>query len=393
MQTEICSSLAELSAAEWNRLNPDGYPFTRYEFLVALERHGCVGRGTGWHPRHLLLRDRQHRLVGALPLYLKDHSMGEFVFDWAWADAYERHGLAYYPRLVAAVPFTPVTGPRLLTPGAEALRSSATDPAQVRRTLADAAVEYARELGVSSLHCLFPGEDDRDSLARQGLLLRKACQFHWHNHGYAEFDDLLGAFSSAKRKKIRRERRRVSEAGIRMERVRGDRLDPALWPAIHRLYASTYHMRGRLPYLGRPFFEEISRTMGEQLVLVLAWTRGNLPVAAAITLRDDAALYGRHWGADADYHSLHFEACYYQGLEYCIEAGLARFDPGTQGEHKVSRGFLPVATWSAHWIADPRFRDAIADFVQREVRYVDGYIEEMRTHSPYRSGDAAGAAS
>ena len=391
MQIQVCSSLAELSAAEWNRLAWDGYPFTRYEFLAALESHGCVGPGTGWAPRHLLVRDRERRLIGALPLYLKDHSMGEFVFDWAWADAYERHGLAYYPRLVAAIPFTPVTGPRLLTPGADVLSHSGTTAAAVRETLADGAISYARELGVSSLHCLFPDQQDRDRLARHGLLLRKACQFHWQNRGYSDFEDLLAAFTSSKRKKIRRERRRVSEAGIRLQCVRGDRLDPSLWPAIYRLYASTYHMRGRPPYLNRAFFEEIARTMGEQLVLFLAWNGGRLPVAVAITLRDEAALYGRHWGADADYHSLHFEACYYQGLEYCIREGLARFDPGTQGEHKVSRGFLPATAWSAHWISDPRFRDAIADFVEREARYVDGYIEEMDTHSPYRAGDPAGA--
>jgi predicted N-acyltransferase len=374
-----------IPAADWNRLVDADTPFLRHEFLAALERHGCVGEALGWLPRHLALHDEAGRLVAAAPMYLKDNSYGELVFDWAWADAYHRAGLRYYPKLVVACPYTPANGPRLL---------AAPGPGQAehRRALAAAAQALAERLGVSSLHWLFPTEEETQLLEGQGLLRRMGCQFHWHNQGYRDFEDLLAAFSAEKRKKVRRERRRVAEAGIEIRLRHGHEASEAEWALFHRLYEGTFDRRGGIPTLSLPFFHEIARTMGEQLLLVLAYRGGRL-VAAAFDLIGARTLYGRHWGCFEEYHSLHFEACYYQGLDYCIARGLARFEPGAQGEHKVSRGFLPIPTWSAHWIADGRFRRAIGDFLAQERAGMRDYLAEMYTHSPYKGVDSRAEAS
>jgi uncharacterized protein len=322
-----------------------------------------------------------------MPLYLKYDSRGEFVFDWGWADAYERAGQRYYPKLVASIPFTPATGARLLArPDAAA--------ATIATTLLRGAQTATAELGASSLHILFPTEAERALLDGQGFLCRKSCQFHWHNDGYGDFDAFLERFSSAKRKKARRERRRVAEAGIEFEHLRGDEPTSATWDAIYEFYAHTFLRRGRPPYLNRLFFDEIARTMPENLLIVLARHRG-APIAAAICFRGGGTLYGRYWGSVADFHSLHFETCYYQGIEYCIREGLQAFEPGTQGEHKISRGFTPQATWSCHWLRDARFHEAVADFLARETPHVDAYMDELDEHVPYRreehvAADAAG---
>jgi hypothetical protein len=371
------SAIAEIPADQWNRLADPDAPFLRHEFLSALERHGCVGEALGWLPQHLALRDRDDQLLAVAPCYLKFNSYGEFVFDWAWADAYRRHGLNYYPKLVVASPYTPATSPRILT-GATSVRR---DHAQA---LIQGAVQVAERVGVSSLHWLFTAADERDWLTEQGLLRRVGCQFHWHNQDYASFDDFLGHFTSAKRKKIHRERRRVVENGVRLRQVTGDLVTEAEWSIFHRLYRDTFDKRGGIPTLTLPFFQDIGATMGRHLLLVLAY-QGRDIVAAAFNLIGRQSLYGRHWGCFQDFHSLHFEACYYQGLEYCIENRLARFEPGAQGEHKVSRGFLPTPTWSAHWIADSGFRAAISHFLDQETRGIDDYLAEMRAHSPYRT--------
>lgn len=369
-------AIAELPGDDWNRLVGDDSPFLRHEFLVAMEQHGCVGEALGWVPRHLALRDTSGRLVAAAPCYLKFNSYGEFVFDWSWADAYRRHGLSYYPKLVVASPYTPATGPRLLT-------GDSPDRATYARALIQGAIQVAEGARVSSLHWLFTAADEQALLEQAGLLRRVGCQFHWHNQGYASFDELLGRFTSEKRKKVKRERRRVTDAGVRIRRVRGDQVSEAEWVSFHRLYCETFDKRGGIPTLSLPFFQSIGESMGESLLLVLA-EYGEEIVAAAFNLIGARSLYGRHWGCFRDFHSLHFEACYYQGLDYCIEHGLARFEPGAQGEHKISRGFLPVPTWSAHWIADRGFRDAITRFLALEAEGMDDYLTEMRTHSPYR---------
>jgi hypothetical protein len=311
-----------------------------------------------------------------MPLYLKGDSHGEFVFDWSWADAYERAGLDYYPKLVSAVPFTPATGARLLV-------GDSADAASLRAALVTAALDFAREAGLSSWHVLFPEEADRTALSAAGLLERKACQFHWRNEGYADFDDFLSRFSSAKRKKARRERRRIAEAGIRFEHLAGDQLGPDDWDAVYEFYSHTFLRRGRPPYLNREFFEILAASIPQNLVVILARYETQ-PIASAICFRSSSALYGRYWGSAADFHSLHFETCYYQGIEYCIREGLGLFEPGTQGEHKISRGFSPTVTWSCHWLREPAFYTAIADYLERESAHVDSYMSHWNEHLPYR---------
>ncbi len=373
LQLERLATLAPIEAAAWNALAGDS-PFLKHEFLRALEQSGCVGQGTTWEPSYLVARD-EHGLAGALPLFIKYDSHGEFVFDWGWADAYERSGRTYYPKLVCAVPFTPATGRRLLLRDAQ--------DAGVAALLLDGARATAEELGASSLHVLFPTEPEQQLLRRSGFLARKGCQFHWANDGYRTFDEFLGRFSADKRKKAKRERRRVAEAGVVFEHLRGGEPTSADWEAIFEFYSRTFWRRGREPYLNRDFFERIAKTMPANLLVVLARHEG-VPIAAAICFRNSTTLYGRYWGSGADFHSLHFETCYYQGIDYCIREGLERFEPGTQGEHKVARGFVPQPTWSCHWLRDRDFHRAVDSFLARETRHVDAYMDEVGEHVPYR---------
>lgn len=371
--------IADIPAAAWNRLADPDTPFLRHEFLAAMETHGCVGERLGWIPSHLALRDADDVPLAVAPAYLKFNSYGEFVFDWSWADAYQRHGRDYYPKLVIASPYTPATGPRILT-GRAALG------AEYARALIQGSLQVAQQLKVSSLHWLFTTEQETDQLESLGLMRRVGCQFHWRNAAHVSFDAFLNTLSSSKRKMIKRERRRVSDSGLHIRRVRGDQVSEAEWVLFHRLYCDTFDKRGGIPTLTLPFFQEIAETMGEQLLLVLAYDGAEI-VAAAFNLIGQRSLYGRHWGCVRDYHSLHFEACYYQGLEHCIENALERFEPGAQGEHKISRGFLPTRTWSAHWMADPDFGSAVARFLVAETQGMDNYIAALSNHSPYRASD------
>ena len=380
VQCLVANDLSGVSAKEWNSLVSDDYPFLRYEFLRALERHDCVGERFGWLPQHLLARDAAGVLQGAAPLYLKFNSYGEFVFDWSWADAYERTGGHYYPKLVGASPYTPATGPKLLT--------AQTAPVGTAELLAKAGLKHAQRLGVSSLHWLFPPADQLEHFEGYGLERRMGCQFHWRNPGYRSFDEFLATFTAAKRKSVRRERRRVVEQGVRLVRLSGQDASESDWAVFHRLYESTFDKRGGTPTLSLGFFMELAEQAPESVLLVLAYD-GPKIVAAAFDLVGSRSLYGRHWGCFAEYHSLHFEACYYQGQDFCIERGLERFEPGAQGEHKISRGFLPTATWSTHWIADRRFGDAITRFLHAEIEHMETYIEAMQGRSPYRQGDPA----
>jgi predicted N-acyltransferase len=376
LQLERLTTLGAIDAASWNALAGDS-PFLKHQFLRALEQSGCVGDGTAWQPCYIVARD-DHGLAGALPLFIKYDSHGEFVFDWSWADAYERAGRSYYPKLVAAVPFTPATGRRLLLRDAES--------ADIAAQLVDAARATAHELGASSLHVLFPTGSERETLERGGFLTRKGCQFHWANDGYASFDDFLGRFSADKRKKAKRERRRVAEAGIVFEHLRGNEPTSADWDAIIEFYSRTFWRRGREPYLNREFFAAVATTMPDNLLVVLARHNG-VPIAAALCFRNSTTLYGRYWGSGADFHSLHFETCYYQGIDYCIREGLERFEPGTQGEHKIARGFVPQPTWSCHWLRDADFHRAVGSFLAREARHVDAYMDEVGEHVPYRQAE------
>jgi predicted N-acyltransferase len=386
MKTRFLKSILDVPAAQWNALDPSGSPFLRHEFLAALEREGCVGEGKGWMSNHLVLEDEAGCLQGAMPLYRKSHSWGEFVFDWSWAKAYAQAQLPYYPKLVSMTPFTPATGSRLLV-------ASGCDAARTKQLLSDALIEHARSHSLSSAHVLFTEEADRDSLNHSQFIWRKDCQFHWHNRDYASFDDFIATFRSDKRKKALRERRKIQEGGVRFLTLSGTEMTPELWEVVFGFSASTFALHGHEHYLSAGFFKSISATLPGLVMVKLAVLRDE-PIAAAIFFRSRDTLYGRYWGAAANFDSLHFETCYYQGIDYCIEQGLKCFEPGTQGEHKVARGFEPATTWSAHWIADGRFRRAIDDYLARERDAVDQYMASVREHMPFhRSTEAIDAPS
>ncbi len=363
-------AISDIAPEAWNTL-AGSQPFLQHAFLHALEASGCVSAGTGWAPHHLTLWQGE-ALVAALPLYEKAHSYGEFVFDWAWAEAYARSGLAYYPKLLSAVPFTPVQGARLLARNEDA-----------RRALLGRALQFAHASSLSSWHVLFPDEAQAGMLAAQGLMLREAVQFHWRNAGLRDFEGFLATLTRDKRKKIRQERRRVADAGVSLRRQGGRDIAREDWEFFYRCYCRTYHERGRTPYLNLDFFLRLGAALPDSLLLVTA-ERGGRAIAAALDMLDETSLYGRYWGALEFVPGLHFEACYYQGIEFCIERGLAVFEGGAQGEHKLARGFEPVRTLSAHWLAEPRFADAVARFLQREAQGMALYIDELNEHRPFR---------
>lgn len=377
MHTAIHDSLDSIPAEDWNRLVRNNHPFLRHEFLAALEHQGCVGKNMGWVPQHITLHDDQDQLIGACPLYLKYNSYGEFVFDWSWAEAYERAGLAYYPKLVSAIPYTPATGQRLLV-------DPDRDFKEIADVLIEAVIEHAKNTNVSSLHWLFPLHEEIELLKQHKLMQRIDCQFHWRNNDYNNFDDFLQSLTSKKRKQIKRERRLVRDAGLEIIMINGDEANDEQIEAAAWFYRSIYTRKYGTPTLNLGFFQEIARTMGEQLILILANHQGQY-VACAICFRGDNAFYGRHWGCNAEFHSLHFELCYYQGIEYCIREDIQLFEPGAQGEHKISRGFLPVITRSAHWIQHEGFRGAIQDFLDRETTGINHYAKTLMEHSPYKS--------
>ena len=371
----ILESIAQIDARSWNALAGSTQPFLRHEFFLALEQSGCAAARTGWTPRHLIIEDANGVPAAAMPLFRKAHSRGEFVFDFSWAGAYAQHGLNYYPKLLTAVPFTPVSGPRILV-------APNVDGRAVTKSAVRAALDYARSEQLSSWHVLFPTDETAADLDQAGLILRRDCQFHWYNHGYESFESFLATFTAEKRKKAKRERRRVAEAGIEFDTLHGGDMTASLWDIVYEFYAETFHRHGHEPYLNLDFFKRVSAAMPNELMLKVARV-GAEPIAVAIFFVGSEALYGRYWGAGGNYHSLHFEACYYQGIEYCIDKKLQRFEPGTQGEHKVPRGFVPTLTHSAHYIADARFAAAIRDYAQREARGVDNYAAAVNEHVPY----------
>ncbi len=410
---EVHASIGDIDARAWNRL-AGRQLFLRHEFLHALEATGCAVPETGWTSRFLTLQ-RAGRLVAAMPLYQKDHSYGEYVFDWAWADAYRRSGLPYFPKLLCAVPFTPVGGPRLLA-----------DCADDREALLAGALELARRLDVSSLHVLYPEPADRTALASAGLLSRQGVQFHWHNRGgapggpasahgtsdatleaqpdllpdlqpdlqpYASFDDFLSTMNHDKRKKVKQERRKVREAGITYRWKRGTDITEADWAFFFRCYADTYQRHGQQPYLSLDFFLRVAEALPDHFLLVLGERSDAgrvMPVACALDIHSGDRLYGRYWGGTEWHSGLHFETCYYQSIEYCIEHRVAVFEGGAQGEHKLARGLVPTVTHSAHWLAHPRFARAVEDFLAREARGIAHYVDELNEHAPYRNAVADG---
>ena len=375
MRASLLGHAADLPADQWQCLISSDDPFVSREFLAAAEAFGAADEAMGWRPMHLCLRDDADRLSGLLPLYRRNHSFGDFSRDWNWTSAWSRAGLAYYPKLVTGVPYTPSPGPRLLVTKADGAEQAA---------LLAAVIELVAELGASSWQCLFLREAERPLLAQAGLLERRGVQFHWINRAYRDFADFLEGFTADKRKKLKRERRSVAEAGLRIEALHGDQIDAPLWVDIHRHYRDTFRRYGNHPAFSREFFARVGQGLGRRMVVFVAW-QGDRAVASSICYRDKQALYGRHWGADVDCPGLHFELCYYRGIAYAIEQGLQRFEPGAQGEHKLSRGFEPVPTWSAFWIADGRMREAVADFLRREDAAMQDYQAEMTQHLPYRN--------
>lgn len=366
----VIESLADINPNVWNEWVGD-YPFMRHEFLSALHDTGCASSRTGWQALFLGLW-RNGKLAGAMPLYLKNHSRGEYVFDQQWAAAFERNNLPYYPKLLCSAPFTPVTGPRLLAKSDED-----------RRSLAQGAVELAAQLGVSSLHILFPQETDRLALQDLGFMLREGIQFHWHNAGYTNFEHFLAALNHDKRKKIRQERRRVHEAGISFLCLTGREISIKQLEFFYRCYTHTYEEHWSSPYLNLKFFRRLVETMPDNLLWIVAM-RAESPVACAMNVIGKEVMYGRYWGTLEFVSGLHFETCYTQAVEYCIQHGLTIFEGGAQGIHKMSRGLLPTQTWSAHWIADPRFADAISKFLEEETVGVEHYLEELDMHTPFK---------
>jgi len=373
----IVETLRDVDEAEWDALlGPDAatqarHPFVKHAFLNALIETGCASARTGWQPQFLLLR-RGGALAAAMPLFAKSHSYGEYVFDWAWADAYARHGIEYYPKLLCAVPFTPVSGPRLL---------GHDDGA--RHAVLAAALELARQ--ASSLHILFPTEGEGALMQEQGMMLRRTVQFHWENPGDQDFEAFLARMSHRRRKNIRQERRRVREAGVSFRWLQGAQIERAHWEFFHRCYRTTYAAHGSRPYLTLPFFLQFGSTLGKHAVMVLAERPGSA-VAASLLVRGGDALFGRYWGAIEHIPLLHFECCYYQAIEYAIAHGLRSFEGGAQGEHKLFRGLLPVETLSAHWLAHPSFAQAIEDYLARERRGIARYVNELAEHSPFKAG-------
>jgi predicted N-acyltransferase len=367
-------AIREIPAAAWNALLSDDNPFVDHAFLDGLERHGCIDARTGWQPHHLGLHDGK-RLIAAAPLYLKGNSHGEFVFDWSWAHAYAQHGLDYYPKLLCAVPYSPVTGPRLMV-GCDA------NAAALRRTLIAAIGAEVERLALSSAHLNFASDADAAAFAGNSWLPRFDWQFHWHNRNWSDFDAFLEALSHKKRKNIRHERTRVAQAGIVCSTRHGNELAEDEWRALHGFYLATFDDKGNYPALTLEFFRHIGASMPRRIVAVLCRRNGEL-IAGALFLRSATTLYGRYWGCNEHVEGLHFEACYYQGIEYCLRERLIRFEPGAQGEHKLARGFLPAKTRSFHCVADPRFRAAIAEALLREAKSLHAYREDLLEHSPY----------
>jgi uncharacterized protein len=374
---ELVAQIEAIGASDWDSCAGPTNPFVGYAFLKALEDSRSVGREAGWLPQHAVTRDAAGRIVAVVPMYLKGHSYGEYVFDHGWADAYMRAGGRYYPKLQIAVPFTPVPGPRILV---------RPDAAQGTREAVIATLpQIAKRAQASSVHATFCTDTDRDAFAAAGYLIRQGLQFHWENRGYRSFDDFLATLSHSRRKSLKRERRAVAEQGITLEIASGGDLKPGHWDAFFAFYIATSERKWGDPYLTREFFDIVGSTMADRVALVLARKDGRY-IGGALNLVGEDTIYGRNWGCRGDYPFLHFEACYYQAIEFAIARGLKRVEAGAQGEHKLQRGYLPVATWSAHWIADRGLRDAVAAFLKRETPAVAGHIEELAECSPYRHG-------
>tara|TARA_Y100000590_G_C15697373_1_gene1005616 strand:+ start:867 stop:2021 length:1155 start_codon:yes stop_codon:yes gene_type:complete len=377
MEISFLNSIDNISEEAWNSVIDSDYPFIQYSFLKTLESTNCVGEGTGWLPFHLIIKE-DDLLVGIMPLYLKTDSHGEFIFDWSWANAFFQNGLDYYPKLVSAIPFTPAQGPRLCL-----INENKRIPAlqKIRKEIE----VLASNSNISSMHILLPRMEELDFYKETGFSQRTSYSFHWFNNGYESFEGFLEDLTSRQRKNIKKEREKVLKQSISLEKLDGGSISEGMWNKFYEFYQATYYKRGMRPYLNLDFFKEISSVLPDSILLVMAKNSSNQYVAGALNFLDSSNLYGRYWGCLDEYDSLHFEACYYQGIDFCIDKGLKRFDPGVQGEHKIRRGFWPIETYSAHWIKDLRFREAIDKFLLEEEKHIKNYTNESRTLLPYKS--------
>lgn len=378
-EISFVDSIANIGRQSWNEICGTENPFTRYEFLHALELSGCTTGATGWAPHHIAVHSvsgQAKTLEAVMPMYLKTNSYGEYVFDWAWANAYQSHGQEYYPKFVSSVPFTPSVGQRLFCRNPKAM-------ADIARAIQERVFAKASEINASSWHILFPTPGENELFNELGVATRIGSQFHWYNKDYGSFDDFLATLNTRKRKSIRKERKRVTEQGIDFRTTPGADISAPQWQNFEALYQSTYKMRGMQGYLNREFFELLSKTMPEQVFMITAM-QGGKDIAAALFFKSADKLFGRYWGAARDYPFLHFETCYYQGQEYCIQHGLKSFDSGAQGEHKIQRGFEPIVTYSNHWLSHPSFANAVDNFLVEEKSHILNYIEQARTLLPFK---------
>ena len=380
MEIKICQSISEIDKQQWNDLLWDNNPFCRHEFLHTLEVHQCVAEKFGWIPRHIAVYEGQ-QLIGAMPLYEKHNSYGEFVFDNAWSDAYQRHGLQYFPKLVSCIPYTPIQGQRLL--------SVKGQEQTVYAILLKTVKQIAQQYHYSGFHCLFPAHSEQQWLETQQLYTRHDCQFHWHNKNYKDFDEFLSHFTSRKRKNIRKERDSVKQKGVTFRVLNGANSSADDWQNFTRFYQSTFTEKWGMATLNLDFFKTIANSLPDQVVLVLADYKEQC-IAGSLMYRSDTTLYGRFWGCVESIDNLHFEACYYQGIEYCIEHGLSKFEPGAQGEHKIARGFIPTLTKSSHFLSEPHFKASIEQFIQHEKTNVKHYIQQLNEHLPYKNTNIKG---
>ncbi|MDO8906911.1 MAG: GNAT family N-acetyltransferase [Pseudohongiella sp.] len=381
LEIQLGLSIKDIEPHAWNSLVCGQSPFVQHGFLLALEQSGSVSAKTGWEPCHIAVY-QQGCLVAAMPLYIKHHSYGEYVFDWAWADAYRRNGLAYYPKLLTAIPFTPSQSPRLLT-------QDRTLPIRLAAPIFEAVKAYGEKIGASSWHVLFPDHGTAEVLDTTDLIRREACQFHWNNKNFRSFDDFLATCNSRKRKNLKKERSDVAQQGFRFERLIGAQITAEIWDQFYVFYQNTYQVRGQYGYLTREFFTALHASMPAQVFLIMVSHQDRSGyVAGAMFLKDDTTLYGRYWGCEQDYQNLHFETCYYQGIDICIAEKLQRFDAGAQGEHKLRRGFEPVITCSYHWISHPQFSKAIRDYCEEERSHTEAYKQAAREQLPFKADNS-----
>ena len=376
MEVHFLKKISDIEKQEWDSVVDSDYPFLEYNFLNTLETSTCVSEASGWSPFHLIVRNK-NEIIAVMPLYVKTDSQGEFIFDWSWADAYYRNGLNYYPKLVSSIPFTPAAGPRLSIKQGYKREEIAELVNQAIKNISD-------ELDISSMHILLPEVSELEEFIKADFSLRTSYSFHWFNNKYEVFDDFLDDLTSRQRKNIKKERQKIDAQGIKIERVRGKDISEEMIVCFYNFYQVTYLKRGMGGYLNLEFFKDVIKLMPESILLVMAKNLEGDYVAAALNFYDSKKLYGRYWGCLVEYDSLHFETCYYQGIEFCIENNLSRFDPGVQGEHKIKRGFLPLETYSAHWIKDRRFKEAIDDFLHKETTNIKNYNQQCTSLLPFK---------